>query len=64
MDKTLNALLSSAMPRKAALVRDPSPDKFTLALLTSYSLNLNFVKSLASQRIHPPFVVAKGVKHE
>ncbi len=35
MDKTLNALLSSAMARKAALVRDPSPDKFTLALLTS-----------------------------
>ncbi len=40
MDKTLEALLSSAMARKASLVRDPNPDEFTLALLSLEILGL------------------------
>ncbi len=40
MDKTLEALLSSAMARKTSLVRDPNPDEFILALLSLEILGL------------------------
>ncbi len=40
MDKTLEALLSSAMAGKASLVRDRNLDKFTLVLLSLEILGL------------------------
>ncbi len=40
MDKTLDALLSSAMARTASLGREPNLDKVTLALLSLEILGL------------------------
>jgi hypothetical protein len=40
MDKTLDALLSSAMARKGELVSEPAPEKFAMALLSLEILGL------------------------
>ncbi len=40
MDKTLDALFSSALARNASPGSDPSPEKFTLALLSLEILDL------------------------